>query len=59
MHPRYSVWPASSGSAGPSRVQQYIYRTLLGNIRARGFDIVDEEFKDDQTIRLKVRHWEN
>jgi hypothetical protein len=40
-------------------VQQYIYRTLLGNIHARGFDVVDEEFKDDQTIRLKVRHGEN
>lgn len=40
-------------------VQQYIYRTLLGNIHARGFDIVGEEFKDDQTIRLKIRHWEN
>ena len=40
-------------------VQQYIYRTLLGDIRARGLDILNDERQADQTIRLKVRHWEN
>jgi hypothetical protein len=40
-------------------VQQYIYRMLLGDIRARGLDILKEERQADQTIRLKVRHWEN
>lgn len=40
-------------------VQQYIYRTLLGDIRARGLDVLNEERPADQTIRLKVRRWEN
>ena len=40
-------------------VQQYIYRTLLADIRARGLDIVGEEQKADHSIQLKIRHWDN
>ena len=41
-----------------SVVQQYVYRKLLDEMRARGFNIVEEEVNEDRSIRLKVRHWE-
>lgn len=40
-------------------VQQYVYQKLMGEMRARGFIVVDEETTEDRSIRLKVRHWEN
>ncbi len=40
-------------------VQQYVYRKLMDDLRARGFNVVEEEVKADRSIRLKVRHWEN
>ncbi len=42
-----------------SVVQHYVYQKLMGEMRARGFNIVEEEVNDDRSIRLKVRHWEN
>jgi hypothetical protein len=40
-------------------VQQYIYQKLMDEMRARGFNVVEEEVNEDRSIRLKVRHWEN
>jgi hypothetical protein len=40
-------------------VQQYVYRKLMDEMRARGFNVVEEEVSEDRSIRLKVRHWEN
>ena len=40
-------------------VQQYVYQKLMGEIRSRGFNVVEEEVNEDRSIRLKVRHWEN
>ena len=39
-------------------VQQYVYQKLLGEMRARGFVVVEEETSVDRAIHLKVRHWE-
>ena len=40
-------------------VQQYVYQKLMDEMRARGFNVVEEETSADRSIRLKVRHWEN
>jgi hypothetical protein len=39
-------------------VQQYVYRKLMDEMRARGFVVVEEETNEDRTISLKVRHWD-
>lgn len=40
-------------------VQQYVYQKLMGEMRAKGFNVVEEDTNQDRSIRLKVRHWEN
>lgn len=40
-------------------VQQYVYKKLMDEMHARGFNVVEEEVNEDRSIRLKVRHWEN
>lgn len=40
-------------------VQKFVYQRLMDELKARQFLIVEEEVGVDQTIRLKVRHWEN
>jgi hypothetical protein len=40
-------------------VQQYVYKKVMDEMRARGFNVVEEEINEDRSIRLKVRHWEN
>ena len=40
-------------------VQKYVYQRLMDEMRARQFMVVEEEVEADQSIRLKVRHWEN
>jgi hypothetical protein len=40
-------------------VQQYVYQKSMGEMRSRGFNVVEEEVNEDRSIRLKVRHWEN
>jgi hypothetical protein len=40
-------------------VQQYVYQKLMDEMRAHGFNVVEEETNQDRSIRLKVRHWEN
>jgi hypothetical protein len=39
-------------------VQKYIHQRLLDEIRARQFVVVEEEIDENQSIRLKVRHWD-
>lgn len=39
-------------------VQQYVYQKLMDEMRKRGFNVVEEEQNADQSIRLKVRHWD-
>ena len=41
-----------------SVVQHYVYQKLMDEMRSKGFDIVEEEVREDRSIRLKVRHWE-
>jgi hypothetical protein len=40
-------------------VQQYVYQKLMGEMRTRGFNVIEEETNADRSIRLKVRHWDN
>ena len=40
-------------------VQHYVYQKLMDEMRARGFNVVEEEVNEDRSIRLKVRHWDN
>jgi len=40
-------------------VQKYVHRRLLDEVRARGFNVVEEEVDENQSIRLRVRHWDN
>ncbi|MGH7939751.1 MAG: DUF1257 domain-containing protein [Limisphaerales bacterium] len=40
-------------------VQQYVYQKLMGEMRARGFNVIEEETHADRSIHVKVRHWEN
>lgn len=40
-------------------VQKYVYQKLMGEMQARGFNVVEEETNADNSIRLKVRHWDN
>jgi Protein of unknown function (DUF1257) len=40
-------------------VQKYVHQKLLDEVRARGFNIVEEEVDENNAIRLKVRHWDN
>jgi hypothetical protein len=39
-------------------VQKYVHGRLLDEIRARGFNVVEEEVDENNAIRLKVRHWD-
>ena len=39
-------------------VQQYVYQRVMEEIKARQFNVVEEEVAQDQSIRLKVRHWD-
>ncbi len=42
-----------------SVVQHYVYQKLMGEMQARGFNVVEEEVAEDRVIRLKVRLWED
>ena len=39
-------------------VQKYVHRRLMDEIRTRGFNVVEEAVDENNTIRLKVRHWD-
>ena len=40
-------------------VQRYVYQRVMDELRAHQFTVVEEDVEADQSIRLKVRHWEN
>lgn len=40
-------------------VQKYVYQRILDEMRKRQFMVVEETVEENQSIRLKVRHWEN
>lgn len=40
-------------------IQKYVYQRLVDEIHSRQFNIVEEETTEDNSIRLKIRHWEN
>lgn len=40
-------------------VQKYVHQKLLEEVRARGYNVVEEEVDENNAIRLKVRHWDN
>ncbi|MEK7855114.1 MAG: hypothetical protein AAB288_03415 [Acidobacteriota bacterium] len=44
---------------GQRIVQKFIYQRLIDEMKKRQYLVVEEETQADQTIRLKVRHWEN
>jgi hypothetical protein len=39
-------------------VQKYVHQRLMDEIKARGFNVVEEEVDENSAIRLKVRHWD-
>ncbi len=39
-------------------VQKYVHQRLIEEIRTRQFVVVEEEVDENNTIRLKVRHWD-
>ncbi len=40
-------------------VQTYVYQRLMDEMQQRQFCVVEEETTEDNSIRLKVRRWEN
>lgn len=40
-------------------VQHYVYQKLMDEMRAHGFNVIEEETNADRSIHLKVRHWDN
>jgi anti-sigma regulatory factor (Ser/Thr protein kinase) len=39
-------------------VQKYVHQRLLDEIQTLGFNLVEEEVGENNTIRMKVRHWD-
>ena len=40
-------------------VQKYVYGRLMDEMKQRDFHVVEEEVGEDNSIRLKVRRWDN
>jgi hypothetical protein len=40
-------------------VQKYVYQKLMDEMQKRQFCVVEEEVNEDNSIRMKVRRWEN
>ncbi len=40
-------------------VQKYVYQKLMEEMQKRQFCVVEEETTEDNSIRMKVRRWEN
>jgi hypothetical protein len=40
-------------------VRDYVHQQILSEIRARGFNLVEESVDQNDSIHLTVRHWEN
>ncbi len=39
--------------------QAFIYNRVKTELKNKGFQVVNEEVTEDQTVRIHVRHWEN
>ena len=40
-------------------IQTYVYQRLRDEMQSRQFNVVEEERTEDNSIRLKVRRWDN
>ncbi|MDB6029120.1 MAG: hypothetical protein JWM68_5343 [Verrucomicrobiales bacterium] len=40
-------------------VQKYVYQRLMDEMRAKQFHVVEEQTNEDNSIRIKVRRWDN
>ncbi len=40
-------------------VQQYVLAKLKTEMAGRGMDLVEETVGEDNSVRLRVRHWQN
>ncbi|MGV3533066.1 MAG: hypothetical protein ACO1QR_11910 [Chthoniobacteraceae bacterium] len=50
----------AAGEALSKRVvQQHVYERLLEEMSSRGYTIAEEAVEADQSIRLRISHWEN
>ena len=50
----------AAGEAFSHRVvQQYVYQRLTQEVQARGYLVVEENTDANQSIHLRIRHWEN
>ena len=50
----------AAGEALSNRVvQQYVYERLMEEMNSRGYTVVEEAAEANQSIRLRISHWEN
>jgi hypothetical protein len=40
-------------------VQHYVLAKLKSEMAGKGMDLVEETVEENQSIRLRVRHWQN
>lgn len=40
-------------------VQQYVYQRLMREVQSRGYVVAEETTGANQSIHLRIRHWEN
>jgi hypothetical protein len=40
-------------------VRDYVHQQIVNEVRARGFNLVEESVDENDAIHLTVRHWEN
>lgn len=50
----------AAGEALSNRVvQQHVYERLMAEMHSRGYTVVEEAAEANQSIRLRISHWEN
>lgn len=50
----------AAGEALSNRVvQQHVYERLMHEMNSRGYTVAEEAMEADQSIRLRISHWEN
>ena len=40
-------------------VQRYVYERLMQEVQSRGYVVAEENVAANQSIHLRIRHWEN
>ena len=40
-------------------VRDYVHQQIVNEVRARGFNLVEESVDENNAIHMTVRHWEN